>query len=211
MARVKKPADYIGELCLAENGEQRMLGWRLRTQYERWIRTLSLKDFLEFNETIMANKTKIGLPQFFGKFRAYAFEEYVYRLLKDRICINEPLKIFWGGKCLVWREIGKNYALEFDISIGVDETRFVNPVMVFDAKIELDSSRLKTALTSFAILKRWKPEVKCIIAYVKRELAKSLLTLAEGWADGIFQFSMENNETAALLGYVADCLVCRKG
>lgn len=206
MTRMKKPIDYINELCTSKREAQRKIGETLKAQYEKWTRTLALKDFLEFNETIKANKAEIGVAQFFGKFRAYSFEEYIYRLLKEKIQIKKPKELFWGEKCLVWQNNGKNYALEFDISIGVKKGGFIDPAMVFDAKVELDSSRLKTALASFAMLKKWKPNVKCIIVYVVRELDNSLLELAMNWADGIFQFSHDKNETEAFIGYVAQRL-----
>ena len=75
MARVKKAIDYINALCLSENAEKRSLGKRLKAQYTKWTKTLNLKDFLVFNETIQKNKAQIGVAQFFGKFRAYAYEE----------------------------------------------------------------------------------------------------------------------------------------
>lgn len=153
MARVKKAIDYINALCLSENAEKRSLGKSLKAQYTKWTKTLNLKDFLVFNETIQKNKAQIGVAQFFGKFRAYAYEEYVYRLLRTKIHIPKPLQLFWGEKCLVWRKGGKEYALEFDVSIGKKTNNFVEPVMVLEAKVELDSARLKTALASFAILK----------------------------------------------------------
>ena len=93
--------------------------------------------------------------------------------------------------------------MEFDISIGLEKDGFVDPMVVVDAKVELDSSRLKTALASFAMLKKWKPEAKCVIAYISRELDNSLLELARDWADGIFQFSLENDESVAFLDFVA--------
>ncbi len=206
MARAKKPIDYIKELSSSRKAEQQMLGKALQAQYKRWTKTLALKDFLEFSETIMANKAEIGVAQFFGKFRAYAFEEYVYRLLKDRIAVKKPFEVFWGEKCLVWQEGEKSYAMEFDISIGLKVNGFIDPLVVFDAKVELDSARLKTAVASFAILKRWKPEIRCILIYITRELDYCLLELAKGWVDGLFQFSREKDETEAFLSYVAKCL-----
>ncbi|MEM2249287.1 MAG: hypothetical protein QXQ50_02855 [Candidatus Bathyarchaeia archaeon] len=206
MARAKKPIDYINELCYSKSEGQRTLGKTLDAQYERWIKTLALKDFLEFNETIMANKAEIGVAQFFGKFRAYAFEEYIFRLIKEKIIIKKPFEAFWGEKCLVWQSGEKSYAIEFDISIGQKICEFIDPLVVFDAKVELDSARLKTALASFAILKRWKPAARCVLVYVTRELDDCLLELAKNWIDGVFQFSRENDETAIFLSYVTRCL-----
>jgi hypothetical protein len=206
LARLKKAVDYINELCSSKKEKRQRLGRALQAQYGRWVKTLALKDFLEFNETVMVNKAEIGAAQFFGKFRAYAFEEYIYRLLKEKIPLKKPFELFWGEKCLVWQKANENYALEFDISIGLKREGFIDPVVVVDAKVELDSSRLKTALASFAMLKKWKPEAKCVIAYISRELDKSLLELARDWANGIFQFSLEKDESAAFLDFVAACL-----
>ena len=206
MARAKKPLDYINELCTSRKAERQMLGKALQAQYDRWTKTLALKDFLKFNEIIMANKAEIGVAQFFGKFRAYAFEEYVYRLLKEKIAVKKPLQVFWGEKCLVWQEGEKSYAMEFDISIGRKVDEFIDPAVVFDAKVELDSARLKTALASFAILKSWKPRVKCILVYVAKDLESTLLVLAKKWVDGVFRFSLEKDETSAFLNYISNCL-----
>lgn len=206
MARVKKAVDYIRELCLSEVAEKHALGKKLKAQYAKWINTLNLRDFLTFNETIQKNKAEIGAAQFFGKFRAYAFEEYVYRLLQARIQIPEPLQLFWGEKCLVWKNADKEYAMEFDVSIGKKINRFVKPVIIFDAKIELDSARLKTALASFTILKRWNSEAKCLLVYVNPEIDSALLELSKHWVDRIFRFSLEKDETAIFLDYVERCL-----
>ena len=206
MARVKKPIDYIEGLCSSKRTEQRALGKMLQAQYERWRKTLALEDFLKFNEAIMTNKAQIGVAQFFGKFRAYAFEEYVYRLLKERVSVKKPLEVFWGEKCLVWQNTEKDYAIEFDILIGRKIGEFIDPTVVFDAKVELDSARLKTALASFAILKSWKPEVKCILVYVAKDLDNVLLDLAKKWVDGVFRFSLEKDETSAFLNYISNRL-----
>jgi hypothetical protein len=206
LARAKKPIDYINELCSSGKTERQVLGKALQAKYERWTKTLALKDFLKFNEAIMANKAEIGVAQFFGKFRAYAFEEYVYRLLKEKIAVKKPLQVFWGEKCLVWQEGEKSYAMEFDISIGRKVDEFIDPAVVFDAKVELDSARLKTALASFAILKSWKPRVKCILVYVAKDLESTLLVLAKKWVDGVFRFSPEKDETSAFLNYISNCL-----
>jgi len=205
MARKKKPVNYIEELCTSTSERKQRLGETLKAQYKRWMETLALDNFLEFLETIMANKTEIGAAQFFGKFRALAFEEYVYRLLKAKIPIEKPLDVFWAEKCLIRLGKGEGYSLELDVSVGVKRGGFVDPRVVLDTKVELDSSRLKTAIASFAILKRWKPSVKCAVVYVRKELEDRLLRLAGDWADGIFQLNLQNNETEALLDFVAKC------
>lgn len=206
LARVKKAINYINDLRLSREERRRALGNLLLFKYQKWTKTLSLKDFLDFNDLIMRNKAEIGAAQFFGKFRAYAFEEYVYRLLNVKVHIKKPLDLFWGEKCPIWSKDGESYAIEFDISIGRKTEGFVEPVIVFDAKVELDSARLKTALASFTMLKHLKPKTKCVLVYVTRELEETLLELAKNWAEAMFQFSLENDETEAFIGYVAGCL-----
>jgi hypothetical protein len=95
--------------------------------------------------------------------------------------------------------------MEFDISIGKKTNGFIEPNIVFDAKVELDSARLKTALASFAILKRWNSKVKCLLVYVVNDLDSALLKLASHWIDGVFRLSLEKDETKALLDYVSKC------
>jgi hypothetical protein len=206
MSRLKTATAYIKQLCLSPDMQKHRLGLKLEAEYATWVRTLNLQDFVTFNETIEKNKMQIGAAQFFGKFRAYSFEEYVYRLLQSKVHVPKNLQLFWSEKCLVWRKDGKEYAMEFDVSIGGRRGCFVEPKIVFDAKIELDSARLKTAIASFAILKEWTKKAKCVLVYVFKELDPALLELATRWADGVFQLSLENDETSALLKFVSGCL-----
>jgi len=189
LPRIKRAVDCINALCSSESEAKSMLGNALKQRYERWLETLSLQDFLRFIETIKENKDQIRVPQFFGKFRACTFEECVYRSIVTKVDIPEPLQLFWGEKCIVWRESGNVYVMEFDVYIGKEAKSFVEPVMVFEAKVELDSARLKTALASFVLLKQWNLKAKCILAYLIRDVDIALLRLARQWADGIFQFS----------------------
>jgi hypothetical protein len=205
VSRIKKAVDYINELLSSDSEKKQLLGKELKLQYAKWIKTLKVQDFLAFTKLIQDNKNEIGAAQFFGKFRAYAFEEYLYRLLQTKIRFPESLQIFWGEKCLVWRKGEKRYAMEFDISIGKKTNGFIEPNIVFDAKVELDSARLKTALASFTILKRWNSEVKCLLVYVVNDLDSALLELASHWIDGVFRLSLEKDETKALLDYVSKC------
>lgn len=204
MTRLRKPADYISELSASSIEKRRVIGNILHASYEKWKRTLALGDFLEFIDLIKRNKADIGVAQFFGKFRAYAFEEYIYSLLQKKARFPSRMELFWGEKCLI--QSGKPYALEFDVSVGNRRGRFVDPFMVCEAKVELDSARFKTALASFAILKRWRPEAKCILAYINKEVDDTLLELAKHWVDAAFQLSPENNQVKELLEYVTEVL-----
>ncbi|MGB9777828.1 MAG: hypothetical protein ACPLW8_00330 [Candidatus Bathyarchaeales archaeon] len=206
MSRIKKAIDYINELRSNDNPKKQMLGKELAVQYAKWTKTLNLKDFLAFAKIIQENKTEIGAAQFFGKFRAYALEEYIYRLLQTKVRFPEPLQVFWGEKCLVWQKGREKYSMEFDVAIGKKAKGIVEPKIVFDAKVELDSARLKTALASFAILKRWNAEVKCLLVYVVKDVDSVLLKLANYWVDGLFRLNLQKDETRTLLDYVSKCL-----
>lgn len=185
-------------------GKRMVIGRLLYSTYEKWKETLALEDFLDFIEIIKRNKAEIGVAQFFGKFRAYAFEEYIYSLLQKKARIPSCMEIFWGEKCLIKSE--KPYALEFDVSIGRKIGEFVDPFLVCEAKVELDSARLKTAVASFAILKHWKPEAKCILAYITKEVDDALLELVKHWVDAAFQFSLKNNQVREFLEYITAAL-----
>ncbi|MEM3578106.1 MAG: hypothetical protein QXX51_06620 [Candidatus Bathyarchaeia archaeon] len=202
MPRIKRAINYIEALCSSKEKAKRILGEELKQHYDKWSTTLNLQDFLHFLETIKENKDKIGVPQFFGKFRAYAFEEYVYRLINKRVAIPKNLQTFWGEKCIVWREGKNEYAMEFDVSIGKKLNDFVEPKMVFEAKVELDAARLKTALASFAFLKQWNPKAKCVLVYLIRDFDIVLIKLAERWTDGVFQFDMDNKASSNLVNFV---------
>ncbi|MEM0313503.1 MAG: hypothetical protein QXQ41_03020 [Candidatus Bathyarchaeia archaeon] len=200
MARLRKPVDYISELTSSSIEKRRAIGKLLQASYEGWKRTLALEDFLDFIDIIKRNKADIGAAQFFGKFRAYAFEEYIYSLLQRKAGIPTCMGIFWGEKCLM--ESGKPYAMEFDVSIGSKIGEFIDPFLVCEAKVELDSARLKIAAASFAILKHRKPEVKCILVYIIKEVDDALLWLVKQWVDAAFQLSPENNQVREFVEYV---------
>ncbi|MBC7130026.1 hypothetical protein H5T51_02245 [Candidatus Bathyarchaeota archaeon] len=206
MVRIKKTIDYINVLCRSEMAERRLLGENLKRQYAKWVSTLDFDDFSAFADVIMRNRKLIGAAQLFGKFRAYALEEYLYRLLKKRCKIQQPLDVFWGEKCLVLRNDGKAYGIEFDVSVGAKNGAYVDPLLVIDAKMELDSARLKTSLGSFVIMKNYKPGVYCVIVYVVEELDAVLLRLAGNWVNAFFQLTLKNGNVENLVNYVNSCL-----
>lgn len=199
MAKRKKPVDYVNELRLSSNTETRTLGENLLEQYRRWTQTLLLEDLLVFLQTIQNNKSKIGAAQFFGKFRAYSLEEFVYRLVQAKGGAPKPLNVYWGERCVVWKGNGQEYGMELDILVGKKLDEFVQPVVAVDTKVELDASRLKTTLASFLLLKRRHPHVRCFLVYMLGEVDPLLLRLTEPWIDGTYQFSVEKDETAAFV------------
>ena len=96
--------------------------------------------------------------------------------------------------------------MEFDVSIGRKVNGSVEPVVVVDAKVELDAARLKTALASFAILKKWNSKAKCFLVYATREIDSLLLEIAKNWIDGTFQLNFKNDETKAFIRRVKESL-----
>ncbi|MEM2912276.1 MAG: hypothetical protein QW146_07215 [Candidatus Bathyarchaeia archaeon] len=202
MAKKKKPLDYINSLCADADDEKRRVGRILLNQYRTWTNTLRLDDLLTFMETIQNNKNRIGVAQFFGKFRAYSFEEYLYRLIQKRVSMPPCLNLFWGEKCLIRNGKG----IEMDIAIGRKINQFVDPILVLDAKIELDASRLKTALASFLLLKHFNPKTTCVLAYMKKEIAPFLLDLAKPWIEKIFEFSRDKDATQSLIETIKSTL-----
>jgi len=136
-----------------------------------------------------------------------------------RICLSSAAskhpcsKVFTvvlGERCLVWKTADKEYLMEFDVSIGKKTEQLVKPVIVFDAKIELDSSRLKTALASFVILKRWNREARCFLVYVNREVDSALIGLAKRWIDRIFNSTLKKTKQQFFLTVLKGVLVDAK-
>ena len=166
MARLKKPKDYVNQLILNPNPDLRKLGENLQKRYGQWTRSLSLKHLINFVKTIQENRDKIGAAQLFGKFRAYSFEEFVYRLIQAKVLIPKPFNVYWGEKCLVWKDGDQEYGMELDVVVGKKLNQFIEPLVAVEAKVELDASRLKTALASFLLLKRRYPSAKCFLAYM---------------------------------------------
>jgi len=203
MARKKKPIDYINDLIL--NPKTEKLGRKLHELYKRWKKTLLLTDFVEFVETIEKNKAFIGLAQFFGKFRAYSLEEYIFCILQRKVKIPRNLDVYWGEKCLILDENAEKYGMEVDVAVGTKINEFIKPKLVVDAKIELDASRFKTTLASFVLIKNSFPETKCFLVYLKREIDETLLKLGKSWIDSYYCFNPEVDDVERFLKDVNAC------
>lgn len=199
MSRLKKPIDYVNVLRLNPKREKHELGEILHRQYQQWTRSLLLRDLLGFIQTIQEGQDHIGAAQLFGKFRAYSLEEFVYRLIRAKVSMHEPLGVYWGEKCMIWRGGGREYGMEIDVLIGKKLDGFVQPMVAVDAKVELDASRLKTSLASFLLLKRFHPHAKCFLVYIIEEVDPPLLRLTKPWIDRVYEFSAERDETAAFV------------
>jgi len=206
MTKLKKPIDYINGLRLSSNPKTRELGESLNKQYCDWTQSLQLKSLLNFLKTIEENKGRIGVAQLFGKFRAYSFEEFVYRLIQAEVSFPKPLGVYWSEKCLIWEGAGQKYGMEFDVTVGKKLDDFVEPIVAIDAKVELDSSRLKTSLASFLLLKQRSPNVKCFLVYMLAQIEPLLLRLTKPWVDEIFQLSSEKDETRAFIESVQNAI-----
>jgi len=204
----KKTINYIRELCRSSDSQVSMLGEELLRGYEKWTRSLRLTDLLDFLNRIHESKEKLGTAQFFGKFRASAFEEFAYRLLKAKLNLPSSLQIFWGERCLIWTKRYQSYGVEVDIAIGKRRKDFVEPIVAVDAKVELDAARLKTALASMLLIKRLNRKTSCFIVYLKKEISNVLLEAVEAWIDGVFHFSPGQNGIANFLTVVRNALPC---
>ncbi len=165
-----------------------------------------MKSLLNFLKAIEENKDEIGVAQLFGKFRAYSFEEFVYRLIQAEVSFPKPLGVYWGEKCLIWEGAGRKYGMEFDVIVGKELDGFVKPIVAIDAKVELDSSRLKTSLASFLLLKQRSQNAKCFLVYILAEIDPLLLNLTKPWIDEIFQFSLERDETRSFIEAVQNAI-----
>jgi hypothetical protein len=206
MVRVKKAIHYLENLSRSEGVKAKTLGNFLRISYNKWLNSLCLTDFIAFMEAIKENKEIIGVAQFFGKFRAISFEEYIYRLIQTRIRIPRSLDVYWGEKCLVSTGEREEYGIETDISIGSKKGDFVQPLSVIEAKVELDASRLKTSIASFAMLKCQNPDVKCFIVYMKKEVDSLLMRATNPWVDGFYEFSKHKDDTDIFIHCIMNVL-----
>lgn len=207
MTRQKKTVDYINELCSSNSQRKRKIGRKLKGLYTVWIETLEPPPFLRFLEYIQQTKEQIGPAQFFGKFRAYSFEEYVYHLLKRRVLVSGPLDVFWGKQVGVSVENSEEvYGIEVDITIGTLRESFVVPEIVVEAKVELDASRLKTALATFMLVKTRYMTARCFLVYVNQELNPALFNLSRKWVDGAFKFNTKGEDIAKFVKAVQKAL-----
>ena len=197
----------MNRLILNPNPDICKLGENLQKQYGQWKRSLNLKHLLNFVKTIQENRDKIGVAQLFGKFRAYSFEEFVYRLIQAKVSIPKPFNVYWGEKCLIWKDDDEEYGMELDVVVGRKLDQFVvEPLVAVEDKVELDASRLKTALAYFLLLKQRYPNVKCFLVYMLGEIGPFLMKLAAPWIDGIYQFSRDRDETMAFVRSVQEAV-----
>lgn len=107
-------------------------------------------------------------------------------------------------KSLIWKRNNEEYGMELDIIIGKRLNQFIEPAVAVEAKVELDASRLKTALAAFLLLKRCYPKAKCFLAYMFGEIDPLLLKLTEPWINGIHQFGLEKDESDAFVKAVQE-------
>jgi len=206
MTKIKKPVNYINSLRFSSDSKTRELGESLHKKYLQWTQSLNLNSLIEFLKVIQENRERIGVAQLFGKFRACSFEEFVYRLILTKVSLTEELSLYWGEKCLIWKESGQKYGMELDVLVGRKIDDLVDAAVAIDAKVELDASRLKTTLASFLLLKQRNPNVKCFLVYMLGEINPLLLKLSEPWVDGVYQIGLERDETLVFLKSVQDAL-----
>ena len=150
--KFKKTLDYLHEI---EKVDSRLYV-KLLKDYQGWSRSLEWNYFQDFMEIVEVEGSKLGLPQYYGKLRAVALEEYIYNML---------LK---AGFKPLWKPIIKIGELKITPDIIVGEK-------VVECKVELDASRLKVALGEYLLLKTLTQLKEYILIYYKKELSNPLL------------------------------------
>ncbi len=139
---------------------------KLKEKYVKLMETLDYKLFEELMEEIIKEKAKT--PQYIGKFRSTMMEEYVAETLRRKL--NNPnIKVVRQYEMTIGE-----YKFKVDIAV-LEEGKIKH---IIECKVELDSSRLKTAIGELILAKLHNPNIKVHIVYYKPEISIKLLKLA---------------------------------
>jgi len=198
--RYARPLTYIERLLKSKNKRGVAAGRKLLKIYEAWKTSLSIDDFLYFlrliqydlKEDIMLSLK--GMIQMIGQFKAYSFEEFLMDLIKKKLKeLNKPLEVLWNEKLPIWKApTNEEYAATFDIAIIKRVNGKITPLIVIEAKVDVDAPRLKTALFNSILLKNTYPDVKYALVYVNWNADVILMSLARNFLDAIFNFNSES-------------------
>jgi len=162
--------DYIREI------EEKNLRLKVEELYSRLEEDPSYKNLKKLMNLLEENRDLLGVAQYYGKMRATLLELYVYLFFK---------KLVDGKYIVAWRpRVKLNRELYYKPDVAVFGEKGLQ--VVVECKVELDASRLKTALGDKMLLNASLKNVKYIIVYYKRELSDSLFNLAIKCVDGIF-------------------------
>ena len=192
--RRTKPIDYIRLLKNSNISELVDIGEELESLYFKWKKSLEINDVIDFIEAIeekYAHAIEEGLgrmPQSIGQFRAYSLEEYLYDITSK--VLKDNYSVLWNEKIPVWNE-GFEYGIAQDIVIA---DKNLNPLVVVEAKVEVDAQRLKAVLMNFSLLKMTK-KPKCALVYVRWNADEKLKFISKKIAvDEIFDFNRNSGE-----------------
>lgn len=191
--RKTKAIDYINILLKADDEDIRNRGRILHKLYLNLKSSLSLNDleiFIKsiedlFNSNILRSFGRFS--QSMGQFRAYAFEEYVYDLIKT--FLPSGYNVYWNDRIRV-KINNAVYEAAQDIIIGNDE-----PIIVIEVKVDVDAQRLKACLMNFMFLKRGYRRLKTVLIYMNWNASKNWKKLAlKTSIDKIFWFNSRNTD-----------------
>jgi len=189
--RKTRAIDYINILLNADDEDIRKRGRTLYKLYLNLKESLSLNDLVIFiknienlfNSNVLKNFGRF--PQSMGQFRAYAFEEYVYDLIKT--FLPPKYNIYWNDKIRV-RIDDAIYEAAQDIIIRNDK-----PIIVIEVKVDVDAQRLKACLMNFMFLKKGYRRLKTILIYMNWNASENWKKLAlKTSIDRIFWFNSKN-------------------
>lgn len=145
--------------------------------YVKWKKSLSFYDFLVFLDKIHSNESIImknlgGFPQSYGRFRAIAFEEFIFDFLKKIFSDKEDIIIYWNTNVVI--KIPIDYYLRPDFTI----IRNGRNIVFVEAKIEVDSQRIKSTTLDYLILKKNYSNTLNVLIYHTLDGDRKLIELA---------------------------------
>jgi len=176
--RRKTVKDYINDLFKERLSEEDLkVILKVKDLYKKWRSTLSFHDFIKFLNVLELNRKFIrnrigGFPQSYGRLRAIAFEEYIYYYLRKLTSESRNLRILWDEKIPIKAPV--NYTLRPDFTILRDK----EPIFFIEAKIEIDSQRIKSTLLDFILLKMNYPKALNVLIYYLLDGDEKLIELA---------------------------------
>lgn len=205
--RVKTTGDYIEELITSLDDDSVELGERLEELYQAWSRRSSLNAFLTFLREAHSGRHLLGSPQFYGRFRNNALEEYVHRLIKKQLHHIIGDRIHWGRHVQLHRGSQYTHSVEVDVCIGKEISRSgVEPELIADCRVELDSAQLLNSVGLASLVKQSHPECVYFLVCVLKNVEDGFLGITAGAVDGVYQLSNGPAEVKRLLNGISEKL-----
>ncbi|GEM_PF-6927174 len=157
---MKTGSRYIAEL--PEDLRRRMI-----EHYKTLIKKLDERILADFLLEILKLSERGYTAQYIGKFRSTIFEEYVVLLLR-RIC-NKTLSVVRQAKI----PLG-----DYEVTVDVAVMQRNKPSLIIECKVDLDASRLKTALGEYLILSNAYKNLRYLIVYFNSLISQELYRIA---------------------------------